>query len=301
MFELSQLRCFIAVAEEGHFGRAASRLHMTQPPLSRQIQILETVLGVSLINRSNRVVSLTPAGRSFLNDARRIIKLSEEARLSVRRIASGTAGALAIGFIPATSYELLPRLVSAAARELPGIELVLKELVTADQLDGLSTRRLDVGILRLPVDHDRMETLRVSRDPMRLAIPDDHPFATEPAVPIEQLQGQAFIMYAPVESRYHHDLLSAAFRRAAILPNYVQYARETHTILALVGAGVGLAVVPQSSVRLRPPNVTIRLLAEPTRLISELSMAWLRENDNPALPLFQQFVRRHIAIAPSAS
>ncbi|GGF00439.1 transcriptional regulator [Aliidongia dinghuensis] len=297
MFELSQLRCFIAVAEEGHFGRAALRLHMTQPPLSRQIQILETTLGVSLINRSNRVVSLTPAGRSFLNDARRIIKLSEEARLSVRRIASGTAGALAIGFIPATSYELLPRLVSAAAVELPGIELVLKELVTADQLDGLSTRRLDVGILRLPVDQDRLETLRVSRDPMLLAVPEGHPFETEAEVPIERLQGQALVMYAPVESRYHHDLLSAAFRRAGILPNFVQYARETHTILALVGAGVGLAVVPESSVRLRPPNVHIRPLVGPTRLVSELSMVWLRDNDNPALPLFQQFVRRHIATA----
>jgi DNA-binding transcriptional LysR family regulator len=299
MFELSQLRCFIAVAEEGHFGRAASRLHMTQPPLSRQIQILETALGVSLINRSNRVVSLTPAGRSFLNDARRIIKLSEEARLSVRRVASGTVGAVAIGFIPATSYELLPRLVSAAAAELPGIELVLKELVTADQLDGLSTRRLDVGILRLPVDQDRLETLKVSRDPMLLAVPEGHPLEAETEVPIERLQGQSFVMYAPVESRYHHDLLSAAFRRADILPNFVQYARETHTILALVGAGVGLAVVPQSSVRLRPPNVHIRPLASPANLISELSMAWLRDNDNPALPLFQQFVRRHIATASS--
>jgi DNA-binding transcriptional LysR family regulator len=274
---------------------------MTQPPLSRQIQILETTLGVSLINRSNRVVSLTPAGRSFLNDARRIIKLSEEARLSVRRIASGTAGALAIGFIPATSYEILPRLVSAAAVELPGIELVLKELVTADQIDGLSTRRLDVGIVRLPVDQDRLETLRVSRDPMLLAVPNGHPFEAEEEVPIERLQGQAFVMYAPVESRYHHDLLSAAFRRAGILPNFVQYARETHTILALVGAGVGLAIVPESSVRLRPPNVQIRPLGGPTKLISEFSMVWLRENDNPALPLFQQFVRRHIVVTPSGT
>src|SRR5882757_6782877 len=131
MFELSHLRCFIAVAEELHFGRAAERLHMTQPPVSRQIMQLEQTLGVSLLTLSNRVVALTAAGRSFLKDARDILHMSEEARHSVRQVAAGEKGTLAIGFIPASSYELLPRIVSLTNERMPGIEIILKELVTA--------------------------------------------------------------------------------------------------------------------------------------------------------------------------
>jgi DNA-binding transcriptional LysR family regulator len=237
MFELSHLRCFIAVAEELHFGRAAERLHMTQPPLSRQIQQLERDLGVSLINRSNRTAALTAAGRRFLQDAKRIIRIAEEARLFASRVASGEGGVLTIGFIPASGYELLPRIVSLMNRELPNVELVLKEMVTADQIDALTTRRIDFGILRLPVDRQLMRTLPVALDRMVLALPDDHRLAGSGEVSLDQLNDQPFVMYAPVESRYHHDLLTGLFRSCDLRPRFVQYARETHTILALAGHG----------------------------------------------------------------
>ena len=286
MYELSQLRCFIAVAEELHFGRAAERLHMTQPPVSRQVMLLEQILGVQLLKRSNRVVALTAAGRSFLADARRIVTLAEDARLSVQRVASGERGALTLGFIPAAGYELLPRLVALAAREMPGVEIILRELVTDMQIEGLSTHAIDVGLLRPPVDRSRMDALCVARDRMALAIPEAHALARADRLRMIDLQHQPFIMYAPVEGRYHHDLVSAVFRKAEVQPNYVQYARETHTILALVGAGVGLALVPESATRLRPATVCVRALDWDPPIVSQTLLAWRRDNDDPALATF---------------
>ena len=286
MFELSHLRCFIAVAEELHFGRAAEHLNMTQPPLSRQIQQLEHDLGVSLINRSNRTVALTAAGRGFLFDAKRILRLAEEAKLSAGRVAGGEGGVLTVGFIPACGYELLPRIVSLTGRELPKVELVLKEMVTADQIEAIATRRIDVGILRTPVDRQLMQTLVIARDRMVLAMPDDHPLAGRGEVVPTDLNEEPFVMYAPVESRYHHDLLVSFFRNSDLRPRFVQFAREAHTILALVGAGIGLAIVPQNAVRLRPPNVTVLAFKEPHTVYSELTLAWLSKRDNPALVSF---------------
>src|SRR5690606_25154416 len=130
MFELSQLRCFVAVAEELHFGRAAQRLNMTQPPLSRQVQLLERILGVVLLDRTSRSVRLTPAGRSFLIEARRILRLAETASLTTRRIASGEEGRVAIGFTAASGYSFLPQLVELSRTRLPGVDLALREMVT---------------------------------------------------------------------------------------------------------------------------------------------------------------------------
>lgn len=298
MFELSHLRCFVAVAEELHFGRAADRLHMTQPPLSRQLQYLEQDLGVSLVNRSNRTVALTAAGRVFLMDAKRILRLAEEARLSAGRVANGEGGVLTIGFIPACGYELLPRIVALMGRELPKVELVLKEMVTADQIEALTTRRIDVGILRTPVDRQLMSTQVIARDRMVLAVADDHPLAERGEVSLSELNDLPFVMYAPVESRYHHDLIVSFFRNADLRPRFVQFARETHTILALVGAGIGLAIVPQNAVRLRPDNVSVLGLKQAKPLWSELTLARLRKRDHPALDAFCRLASDAIAPKP---
>jgi DNA-binding transcriptional LysR family regulator len=141
MYELSQLRCFVAVAEDLHFGHAAARLHMTQPPLSRQVQLLELALDVRPLERNSRSVRLTPAGRAFLPEARRILRLAEEAALVAKRVARGEAGSVTTGFTAGASYDFVPRLVSLASAELPDVDLVLKELVTRDQLEALSSNR----------------------------------------------------------------------------------------------------------------------------------------------------------------
>ncbi len=178
MFELSQLRCFAAVAEELHFGRAAARLNMTQPPLSRQVQLLEHALGVALFERTSRSVRLTPAGRAFYGEARRILDLAEGAGLAAKRVARGEAGSVTIGFTAAASYGFLPRLIAAARAEMPDVDLALKEMVTADQTEALASGRIDLGLLRPPIDRrGGAEAVCVARERLLLAVPRGHPLA----------------------------------------------------------------------------------------------------------------------------
>lgn len=286
MFELSQLRCFVALAEELHFGRAAARLNMTQPPLSRQLQQLEHALGVSLVERSSRFVRLTAAGRTFLGDARAILRSSEEAVVTVRKVAQGEGGVITLGFIPATSYALLPRLIAFAAAEMPHVQFILREMVTADQAEALSAGRLDAGILRLPIDRRGLEAIAISRDPFVVAVPADRPLAGGRALTIADLDRQPLVMYAPVESRYHHDLVSSVFRAAGIAPNFVQYAREIHTMLALVGAGIGVALVPSVGGKLGFSGVTFQPITLSPGVFSELTCVWRKGTANPALRTF---------------
>ncbi|TXM99895.1 LysR family transcriptional regulator, partial [Methylobacterium sp. WL122] len=160
MFDFSQLRCFATVAEELHFGRAAARLNMTQPPLSRQIQVLERVLDVQLLDRTSRSVRLTAAGRSFLPEAQRILRLAETATHVTRQVAAGRAGVLKLGFTAASAYDFLPRLVIAARAELPDVTLSLREMVTKDQVEELLGGRIDAALVRPPVTHPDLASVR---------------------------------------------------------------------------------------------------------------------------------------------
>lgn len=296
MTELIQLRCFVALAEELHFGRAAARLNMTQPPLSRQLQQLEHGVGVRLVERSSRFVGLTPAGKAFLVDAREILRAVDEVLLTARRLAKGESGVLTLGFIPAASYNVLPRLVSFIAAELPHVQLVLKEMVTADQVDALATDRIDAGVLRMPIDRRGMECVSISREPFVVAVPAGRPLAEGRTLAAKDLDRQKLVMYAPVESRYHHELVSSAFQTAGIAPVFVQYAREIHTMLALVGAGVGVALVPKIAGNLGFAGVALQDITFKPQIVSELTFVWRQRSSNPALRAFaggllQQFLQ----------
>ena len=148
MFEISQLRCFVAVAEERHFGRAAKRLNMTQPPLSRQIRLLEHSVGVTLLERSSRAVTLTAAGQAFLPEATRILRLAQEAPVKTRRTAKGEQGSLSIGFSSASGYSLLPAVVRAIRQACPDVALTIKELVSTAQVEALNAGEIDLGLMR---------------------------------------------------------------------------------------------------------------------------------------------------------
>jgi DNA-binding transcriptional LysR family regulator len=290
LFELSQLRCFVAAAEELHFGRAAERLHMTQPPLSRQIQILERVLGVQLLQRTSRIVRLTSAGRTFLPEARRILHLAESAALSTRRTAAGDAGSVAIGFTAAAGYSFLPELITRARESLPGIDFVLEEMVTAEQVEALASHRIDAALLRPPVRRE-FESVRVLREPLLAALPANHRLAKGRLPTLGDFDLEPFVMYSPYEARYFYDLLAAIFAKAGVAPRYVQHMSQVHAILALVRAGLGAALVPAAAASLRFEGVALRPVdTRPTRPV-ELFLAWERNNDNPALPAFVELTR----------
>jgi DNA-binding transcriptional LysR family regulator len=283
MFDLSQLRCFAAVAEELHFGRAAARLNMTQPPLSRQIQVLERVLDVQLLERTSRSVRLTAAGRSFLPEAQRILRLAETATHVTRQVAAGRAGVLKLGFTAASAYDFLPRLVTALRQALPDVTLSLREMVSKDQVEELLAGRIDAALVRPPVTHPDLIAVRALAEPLVVALPAGNPLALRDRLTPGDLGLEPLIAYAPNEARYFHDLVLGLFTEAGIQPRIVQQLTQIHSILALVRSALGIALVPAAAERLRFEDVVFRPLALPAPRPVELVLAWRRAADEPLI------------------
>ena len=281
MFELIQLRCFVAVAEELHFGRAAARLNMTQPPLSRRIQVLERILKVKLFHRSSRSVGLTSAGTAFLAEATRIVEMADGAIMTARAAAQGQRGMVTIGFTAASGYSFLPRFMGHAQAAMDGVRFLLKEMVSSEQLETLLSGRIDIGLLRPAVRRPELTTMPVLRERFLVCSHASVPEAGRPRrlADFDQLP---LIMYAQDKARYFHDLLIGLFAQAKAEPQLVQHLAQIHTILMLVSAGHGFALVPESSVRLNPQDVVFSPL-EGCDPIVELHAAWREGNDNPAL------------------
>ncbi|GJE50803.1 Hca operon transcriptional activator HcaR [Methylobacterium tardum] len=283
MFDFSQLRCFAAVAEELHFGRAAARLNMTQPPLSRQIQVLERILDVQLLERTSRSVRLTAAGRSFLPEAQRILRLAETATHVTRQVAAGRAGVLKLGFTAASAYDFLPRLVTALRQTLPDVTLSLREMVSKDQVEELLAGRIDAALVRPPVTHPDLIAVRALAEPLVVALPAGNPLALRDRLTPGDLGLEPLIAYAPNEARYFHDLVLGLFTEAGIPPRIVQQLTQIHSILALVRSALGIALVPAAAERLRFEDVVFRPLALPAPRPVELVLAWRRAADEPLI------------------
>lgn len=296
MFDFSQLRCFAAVAEELHFGRAAARLNMTQPPLSRQIQVLERILAVQLLERTSRSVRLTAAGRSFLPEAQRILRLAESATHVTRQVAAGRAGVLKLGFTAASAYDFLPRLVAALRWALPDVTLSLREMVSRDQIADLLAGRIDAALVRPPVTHPDLVAVRALAEPLVVAVPADDPLARRDGLVPRDLGCAPMIAYAPNEARYFHDLVRGLLAEAEIQPRIVQQLTQIHAMLALVRAALGIALVPAAAERLRLEGVVFRPLALPAPRPVELLLAWRRDADDP---LIARLVSIVAALAPA--
>ncbi|AQS67832.1 LysR family transcriptional regulator [Streptomyces pactum] len=284
MFTLAQLAGFVAVAEELHFTRAAERLRMTQPPLSRQIQLLESELRVELLDRTTRSVRLTPAGRAFFHEARRILRQAHDAALAVRQVSAGEAGVVAVGFTAASAYSSLGRLLETARGVIPGADIVLREMVTRDQLAAIAEGALDLGMVRPAAIGPGLVSRPAAREALLAALPAGHRLAERDEDPhITDFDGQELLMYAPVEARYFHELLISIFRAAGIMPEFTQYLTQVHSILAMVNAGWGVALVPETAAQMRFPGVVFRPVGLTAPASAELDLVWRKNNDNPAL------------------
>jgi DNA-binding transcriptional LysR family regulator len=283
MFELSQLRCFVAVAEELHFHRAAERLNMTQPPLSRQVRLLEHHVGARLLERSSRAVRLTGAGASFLPEAIRILRLADEAVDTARRAARGEHGHLAIGFTSASGYGLLPQVVRRLRQRAPDLALTLTEAVSTAQVALLRDGRIDLALMRPhPLEHG-LDSAPLASEALLLAIPaaDADRWPDRPA--LSDLHGRRFLMYSPHEARPFHAMLTERFERAGVVPDIALHVGQVHTMLALAGAGLGAALIAAGAARLQFEGVVLRPIdTEPVLTVC----AWRRANDNPVLALF---------------
>jgi DNA-binding transcriptional LysR family regulator len=284
MMELRHLRYFRAVAEELHFGRAAERLHIAQPPLSQQIRQLERELGVTLLTRSTRSVELTPAGQAYLRHTRKILDAVEDAGRLARRIAAGTEGQLAIGCVGSATYSLLPQLVRALGEQLPGVEVSVRgEMLAPTQLAALSAGEIDLALLRPPVQLPGLITEVVRRDRLIAVLPADHRLAGQDQLRTADLRDEDFVAHAGSGRSVMSSVVAAVCADAGFVPRVRHEVMETSTLVTLVAAGLGVAIVPAPTAALDIAGVRYLPLT-PATLGIDLVAAHSATNDSPLIP-----------------
>ncbi|GEC98094.1 LysR family transcriptional regulator [Kocuria varians] len=272
--ELRHLTQFIAVAEERHFGRAAKRLHMAQPPLSQQIRQLEEQLGVRLLDRTTRRVDLTPAGQELLDRGRKVVEELEALEADVRRLGSGTTGDARLGFAGSATYDLMPAVVRRIEERLPGVGALARgELLTPTMESGLRDGSLDIAFLRPPVASPEVEFRVLRRDPLVVAVPAGSSFAAGRAPEVAELREQAFVAHPPMS--VVHRALRELCRRHGFEPRTARVAQGTAEMLSFVAAGSGIAAVPASVRALRLDGVAYVDLVDAPEV--ELALAWRRD------------------------
>ncbi len=258
--ELRQLRYFIAVAEEMNITRAAQRLHMTQPPLSRQLQLIEDEIGLPLFERGARPLKLTDAGRVLYAQARRVLEQADELAPLTRRLAQA-AERIVIGFVPSTLYGALPEVIRAFREAAPAVELSLIEMFTLEQLGALKGGRIDIGFGRLRFDDDRLVREVLVEERLIAALPDGHPLAAPDAsISLADIAGQTLIVYPSTPRPSFADQQLSALRDGGLAPAAVHEVRELQTALGLVAAQVGVSLVPESVEGVRVKGVAYRRL-----------------------------------------
>ncbi|WP_439499642.1 LysR substrate-binding domain-containing protein [Bosea sp. (in: a-proteobacteria)] len=295
MIETRLLRQFVAVAEELNFHRAAERLHMAQPPLSQAIRKLEETLGLSLFERSNRRVALTPAGAAFLVTARRVLAQLADGIREAQRVAAGQAGRLSVTFV-GTAHDLLPAALRRFRADFPGIELSLREATTAEQLAAIAAGESDIGLMRQPgIMVAQLASERLVREPILALLPDDHPLARHEIVTLADLAGDDFIGTPRQLGIGFHDQVIGLCRLAGFSPRIVQEARQMQTIASLVASGIGVALIPgslalspRSGVAFRP----IAVAAPPEMTHLDLIAAWDMTRRSPARDNFLAIIRQ---------
>ena len=288
--ELRQLRYFVAVAEERHFGRAAKRLRLSQPPLSTQIKGLEEELGVKLFQRSTRQVALTDAGRTFLERAEGILEAVEEAKEAAKGADEGARGRLEIGFISSATLGLLPPAIRLFRERFGGVEIELRELTSAQQIDALYAGEIRVGLVRLPLRAPGLRFEPLQEESFLVALPSGHPLEALESVPLEAMVDQPLIFFTRQLMPSLHAQIVELFQRVGAFPNVVQHAVHLQTIVGLVASDVGLAILPEPAERFSREGVVYRSLDAPDAT-SWVGLAWVEGDESKLVKNFVRTVR----------
>jgi DNA-binding transcriptional LysR family regulator len=284
------LRYFVAVAEELHFGRAAQRLEMAQPPLSQQIRRLEQELGVQLLQRTKRRVQLTEPGRAFLEEARKVIAQVGIAVAVAQRASRGEVGRLAIGFLGAATFSLLPAILKVFRQRFPGVEIELHELKSSELIQSLHQGRIHVGLVRMPVNDELLSVEPILQEKLVVALPEQHPLAEKPRVAFRDLAGEAFLLPPRQIAQGFYDQLAELSAQAGFSLRIGAEASQLQTILNLVAAGMGITVVPESVMQMSGRGVVFKRLPEPAPTM-EIAVAWRRDDPSQVLQAFLEVVR----------
>ncbi|HTE84856.1 MAG TPA: LysR substrate-binding domain-containing protein [Dehalococcoidia bacterium] len=291
--ELRHLRYFVAVGEELHFARAAVRLKLAQPPLSKQIRQLEQELGVRLLERTTRSVSLTSAGKVFLDEARRVLAQAERARSMAMQAQLGAVGELQIGFVTSVGYELLPDMLRAYRARFPRVQIRPYHMTVGEQIKALEERRLHIGVVRRPFESEMLAFEVIRQEPVLLSLPEGHPLAQHEVVEMRELAGESFIAATADQRTSADEALDRVFHETGFRSRVVQEAPDILTILGLVAAGIGVSLVPAAASRLRTSGVVYRPLAGDVPL-HVTALAWRRDEGSAAVAGFLEAARAYL-------
>ena len=291
--ELRQLRYFVAVAEDLHFGHAAQRLRIAQPALSRQIQALEKELLVQLLFRNRRRVQITPAGQVFLDRARLILTRAEEAVLAAQRAGGGVSGTLNLGFVGSATYDVLPSVLRAFREAAPHVELTLSEMTVHAQVEAIKEKRIDIGLLRLPAQTEGVVFRRISSEPLYVALPSSHRLAQFPALRLSALAKEAFVLYPDHPRPSWTEFVIGLCEQAGFRPIVVQRTVEIQTTISLVAAGIGVTIVPKCVGNIQRKDVVFRRLTG-VRARTELLAAYREHDSSPVVQTFLKVLWRRV-------
>lgn len=287
--ELRHLRYFIAAAEEEHFGRAAKRLAIVQPAITRQIRQLEEELGVQLFERVGRGVRLTATGGLFLQDARRTIAEADRAARRARLAATGQLGTITVGFVEASMFcEIVPDVVAEFRHQLPDVQLELVALRSIDQWDAFRQQRVNLGfIYYLPSDFPELRSELVAKEQVVLALPKGHPLAKKPKLMLRDLQNEPFVWFPRTVTPPYHDHVVQACRDAGLRLQVVQEAPTEVSLLSLVARGVGLTFAVENRSRHQAHTEVLLREVEDLEVILDLKLAWRSDDPSPLIPRFR--------------
>jgi DNA-binding transcriptional LysR family regulator len=289
--ELRHLHYFIAVAEELHFSRAAERLHISQPPLSQQIRDLEEELEVKLFERTKRQVHLTEAGNVFLERSYLVLAQLEQAIEATQRIGRGEVGRLAIGFVDSAMFTVLPEILRSFREQFPAVELRLHELTTAQQIQALYDKQVDVGIVRSTISEPGLSVECLLHESLVVALPENHLFAAQTQLSLSALADESFILFPAKMGPVFYEQIIHCCQQAGFRPKVAQEAVQMQTIIGLVAAGLGIAIVPASLQSFHRSGVIYRPLREQ---ISDtgLYLTWRQHDTSPVISAFLSLTRK---------
>jgi DNA-binding transcriptional LysR family regulator len=292
--ELRHLRYFVAVAEELHFGRAAERLGIAQPPLSQQIQRLEALIDAPLFYRTSRSVELTDAGRTLLDGARRTLAQAEEAVTATQRTARGETGTLTVAYAASVMFLSLPRLIHAFRARYPSVHLELRELPTGPQIAALHAGEIDIGFVRQPGREKGLTIETVMTEPLLIALHRHHPLADDAVVPLAALARDSFVLFPKDIAPGLYAQVFAVCKEAGFTPRVTQESRELYTTVSLVEAGLGVSIVPASVRKMGWPDVVYKTIASPLAE-SKIGMAWRADDRRTVTHAFREITEATMA------